>query len=224
MSALISRVIHRQNGVSCGFSLSELLVAAALLLALVSLFGFAVVGQLSYSRNLNLRNRSSEAARRLGYLMEIEAGESRALDYGASMDGACGETPDEVYLAMTVPKPDEFDATNKIFYYQKGPDLWRCGPPFLANGRLNHGATSVAARLIAGASLVVYSDGSLYDLTDLPLCLRTADASSGGDTSGMHREYAYRIQQTVGGFTVDSADKLIKAKSFFVCDESSSSS
>lgn len=204
---------------STGFSLSELLVAAALLLSLVALFGFAVVGQLSYSRNLSLRNRAGEAARFLSYLMEIEAGESRSLDSVATLPPDCEASSGDVYLKMTVPVPDSIAATSKIYYYEKDGDLWRCGPPFRNNGRLDHSQSVVSSRVIDGAALVDRS--SSYLLTDLPNCVESVDVSSGGDVSGIHREYAYLIQQDVNGGQVDSADYLIKAKSFFVCDQSS---
>ncbi|MEB3271773.1 MAG: hypothetical protein VKJ44_09025 [Synechococcus sp.] len=101
-------------------------------------------------RGMRLQDRWS----RLSQLLDLEVAEGREIFYDndrGELPTACGATAG-TSSRVTIEIPYLAAAagpisTTTIDYYLRGTDLWRCGPPFRADGRLDPTAPLVSSQL-----------------------------------------------------------------------------
>jgi hypothetical protein len=98
-------------------------------------------------RGMRLQDRWS----RLSQLLDLEVAEGQLISYDTDLPAACGATAGtsrRVTIAIPyLPAGAGTTSTTTISYYLRGTDLWRCGPPFQADGRLDPTAALVNSPL-----------------------------------------------------------------------------
>lgn len=103
-------------------------------------------------RGMRLQDRWS----RLSQLLDLEVAEGQLISYDTDLPAACGATAGtsrRVTIAIPyLPAGAGTTSTTTISYYLRdnpagGSDLWRCGPPFQADGRLDPTAALVNSPL-----------------------------------------------------------------------------
>ena len=142
-----------------GFSLEEL-VMYVLLSGLVLWFTVFVVLSSSRSQATMLRSlRLGERWGRLNMLLETEIGEAMRLEYSTAPPAACGggsANPSEVVTAV-IPSLQASTSLiqTSISYYNRNSDLYRCGPPYDAQGRLRADQPHVESRISSRTRLLI---------------------------------------------------------------------
>ena len=127
-----------------GFTLVELLIGLVIAGVVASAAGLLLLYQMKSASTLELAQRQRDNAGRFDYLIQIEAAEAASVVENASMPAACSGGGTAV-AAFRIPrdKGQYLDVNNSslIYYYNKGSDLWRCGPPVKRSGVLDHDAS-----------------------------------------------------------------------------------
>lgn len=150
------RLLHRPGrrrrpGTAAGFSLEELLTYAVLsgvlLTATLSVLLSTNRSNSEMLRGMRLQDRWS----RLSQLLDLEVAEGQLISYDTDLPVACGSTvgsSNRVTITIPyLPAGTPTISSTTISYYLRGSDLWRCGPPFRADGSLNPTAALVNSQL-----------------------------------------------------------------------------
>ncbi|WP_255024335.1 prepilin-type N-terminal cleavage/methylation domain-containing protein [Cyanobium sp. T1G-Tous] len=150
MSGLVSRFRRpllpfycRPKPTDLGFTLVELLVGLVIAGVVASAAGAVMVAQIQSSAKLELAQRQRDNSSRLDYLIQIEAGEAASVIVDPSIPASCSSTGVATGVAgFRIPRDrgQYLNAANTsfVYYYNKGSDVWRCGPPVKRSGVLNH--------------------------------------------------------------------------------------
>lgn len=144
---------HRP-GAAAGFTLVELLTYAVLsgvlLTATLSVLLSTNRSNSEMLRGMRLQDRWS----RLSQLLDLEVAEGQTISYDTDLPAGCGGAAATVgtsnRVTITIPylaAGAGTISTTTISYYLRGSDLWRCGPPFQLDGRLDPAAALVTSQL-----------------------------------------------------------------------------
>jgi prepilin-type N-terminal cleavage/methylation domain-containing protein len=130
------------SGGALGFSLVELLVGLVVVTIIAAGAGTVLLSHVRSVGGFELAQRQRDNAGRLDYLIQIEASESASvLSGGGSLPGGCVGSGNYVF-AFEVPRDtggyQQIGNRSAIYYYNKGGNVRRCGPPIARNGVLLH--------------------------------------------------------------------------------------
>lgn len=147
-----------------GFTLVELLIAISVGSVLIGMLGTLLISEIRTGINQELSQRSKEDFVRIVALIDADISEGSQLSIPGSLSGCSGATGTSL---VSISVPYGFDASSNstnsstIVYFAK-PDgtLSRCGPPFQANGSLNHGAASSIADINPRTELLINTTAS----------------------------------------------------------------
>lgn len=151
MNGFVSRSRHLLLPFYCstkpadlGFTLVELLVGLVITGVVASAAGAVMVAQIQSSAKLELAQRQRDNSSRLDYLIQIEAGEAASVIVNPTIPVNCSSNGVATGVAgFRIPRDtgQYLNAANAsfVYYYNKGSDVWRCGPPVKRSGVLDHG-------------------------------------------------------------------------------------
>lgn len=164
-SALHSRLqqhgSHRRSKRRSGFTLIELLTYTVLSALVLSATVSVVVSTNRYNNRMLRSMRLQDRWARLSQLIESEVAEGKQITYGVSLPAACGSFPGTPNPIVNVTIPYLASGTSaattdtSIIYFLSNGNLYRCGPPFKEDGRLDLGQPLVASLLTSGTSFSV---------------------------------------------------------------------
>jgi hypothetical protein len=140
------------------FTLSELLVAAALGLIVLSAAGSVLVSHIRTTTVQTLQLRFQDDWARFSNLIETEVGEGQSLTAVVQAAQCPAEALPGRDLLFTINVPvivDNNAVNTQISYYQVGPDLVRCGPPITEEGTLDRTTPPVDLVLLRNAILTI---------------------------------------------------------------------
>ena len=124
-----------------GITLVELLVGLVVASLAATAAGSVMLAQIQSSASLELAQRQRDSASRLDYLIQIEAGEAASVVDNPSLPGGCSGGGTGL-IAFRIPRDRgsylALDNVSFVYYYNKGGDVWRCGPRVERSGILNH--------------------------------------------------------------------------------------
>jgi len=168
----VAFVVRRQSSGRnevAGFTLQELLVAAAIAFLLLLGADMLMINQMKFSSKIETVQRIQEDSNRFNYLLAVETGESSSIETSAAMGSACEDSGSTPLFALVIPRNDTSNdyklATNvsRVYYYNSGNDVKRCGPPVNRFGRLVYASNPVTGVVIRGAQLSLNVSSSSCD-------------------------------------------------------------
>lgn len=132
----------RPRSTDLGFTLIELLLGLVITGVVASAAGALMVAQIQSSAKLELAQRQRDNSSRLDYLIQIEAGEAASVIVDPSIPASCSSPGATGVAGFRIPRDSGayLNVANAsfVYYYNKGSDVWRCGPPVKRSGVLNH--------------------------------------------------------------------------------------
>lgn len=199
-----------------GLTLVKLLLTVGIGILVLGTAAVVMTTHLRSTAAAERAQRVRDAANRLNYFLQVEAGEAASITAPASVvQAACTSAPGSQSLfTLNIPLPtgtlaaisttgNANLATTPIHYYNSNGNLIRCGPAINQNGSLNLLAT------------IVYSENVVASRTTL-----TLQSCDGTTTSS--RAVAYRASfaeaTASGAQSYQPPCEIARAKSFFVVD------
>lgn len=122
-----------------GITLVELLVGLVITGVVASAAGSVIIAQIQSSAKLELAQRQRDNSSRFNYLIQIEASEAASVIDTPALPEGC---PGTGVVGFRIPRDQGqyLDVKNisTVYYANQGLDVWRCGPPVMRSGVLDH--------------------------------------------------------------------------------------
>lgn len=207
-----------------GYSLVELLIALLVTSIIVGAAGFVLTEFLGSSRKIEVAQRVREAANRLNYLVQIEAGEASSINtawttpvYNGATLSACAFSAgvDTPLFSLVIPeKKGAYGVgalSSPVYYYLKAGNLRRCGPQVEPNGILKQSPDG-------GANPPQYVDGIVIRDASISV-VNSANPACGNSITGA-KTLVYTLAFPGVGWTPTCT--VARAKTVYVCNNPSS--
>jgi Tfp pilus assembly protein PilW len=134
-----------------GFTVVELLVAAALGLVVMGAAGSMLISHIRTITVQSAQLRFQNDWARFNAFVETEVGEGNRVSTDAGV--GCGTVGAARLFTIFVGNPVDAVADQTISYNQNGTAIERCGPAIQADGTLATGAATVTSQLLTNATL-----------------------------------------------------------------------
>lgn len=199
------------SGSGAGFTLLELLISLALGSLIFSTLASMIVAHIRSTSVSELAAQVRNDSNRIDYFIQTEAAEAASI--GTAVIANCpavggGAALFNFNVPVNTGRADDLTNVVRIFYYTANGNLRRCGPPILANGRLNYTGAPV--------------DSIVSTNTTVTLQTVANNAQCGGAVL-TNRQVPYRLvfnDLTVSGTAANYQPpcEIARAKSYFVTE------
>ncbi len=202
----------RRSASRSGFTILELLIAAVLGSILFSTLASMILAHIRSTSSSELAARVRNDSNRIDYFIQTEASEAASIGTvdvsNCPASAAGGATLFNFNVPVDTGQADDLTNVVQIFYYTANGDLRRCGPPILADGRLDYTGTPVDSIVSTNTTVTVQL---------------TADNAQCGGAVLTNRQVPYRMvfnDLTASGTAANYQPpcEIARAKSYFVTE------
>lgn len=202
----------RRNISYAGFTLLELLLVSVLGALLFSALASMIVAHIRSTSTSELAARVRNDSSRIDYFIHTEASEAASIGTAAVSNCPASVTGGATLFNFNVPvdtgQADDLTNVVPIYYYTANGDLRRCGPPILANGRLNYTGAPVDSIVSTNTTVTVQT---------------TSNNAQCGGAILTNRQVPYRLtfnDLSVSGVAANYQPpcEIARAKSYFVTE------